>query len=155
MLKKKSSQKGSAKARMRAARLVGTQAVYQWLVTDRDATVIVADFMTSQLNQYIDGEELITADAEHFSQLVQGVEKTDEDLFSLLSAQRPEGAVTKLDVLLQAILLSGAYELLACPAIDSPIIINDYTEVTKAFYDQKEAGLVNALLDKVAGVVRN
>ena len=37
---------------------------------------------------------------------------------------------------------------------DVPVIINDYVDVTRAFYDGKESGLINAVLDSIAKTIR-
>lgn len=51
--------------------------------------------------------------------------------------------------LLLAILVCGAYELKNHYRIDMPIIISDYINVAHAFFDQNEAKLVNAVLDRI------
>ena len=40
------------------------------------------------------------------------------------------------------------------PAISAGVIINDYVDVAHSFFDSKEPGLVNAVLDKLAKTLR-
>jgi N utilization substance protein B len=63
-------------------------------------------------------------------------------------------SVDSLEPLLQYILLSASYELMAHSDIDSPIIIADYLDVTHAFFDGGEAKLVNGILDRVKSAFR-
>jgi N utilization substance protein B len=44
----------------------------------------------------------------------------------------------------------GAYELVARPDVPVATVISEYVDVAKAFYDQRESGFVNGLLDAVA-----
>ena len=57
-------------------------------------------------------------------------------------------------MLLRAILRAGAYELLNHGDTAAGIIINDYVDVAHAFFDAKEPGLVNAILDKMGKKLR-
>lgn len=142
--------KGSAKARRKAARLVATQAVYQYFTTDKNVREIAREALDHHLNQRIDGQDLITADAELLSRLIQGVDERREDIMGLLDAQLSDNKFKTMDDVLRSILMTGVFELLEPGDTDRPIIINDYVDVAKAFFDNKEPGLVNAVLDAVS-----
>lgn len=79
---------------------------------------------------------------------VKDVETSDEDPAS----PPPE---KKMEPLLKSILLCGICELLEHQDIDSPIIINDYLNVTHAFYEQQQVNFVNGVLGKVASILRD
>ncbi len=146
--------RGSVKARRKTARLAASQAVYQTFVTDKDARTIVSEFLTHYLNQDVEGEPLITADAETLSKLVQGVEERKDDLKDLIQPHLKNRELENLDGLLQSMLYVGTFELLDNTETDVAILMNDYIDVAKAFYDDKEASLVNAVLDGVAKSIR-
>ena len=46
------------------------------------------------------------------------------------------------------------FELLMHEDVDAPIIINEYLNITHAFYGGQEAKMVNGVLDSVAKVLR-
>lgn len=146
--------KGSAKARRKAARLVASQAVYQNFTTEKTTREVVREFLDHHLNQNIDGMDLVTADAELLSLIIQGTDNRKEDIVALLEAQLPGKKLENMDDLLQSILMCGVFELLENQDTDAPIIINDYMDVAKAFYEKKEAGIVNAVLDGVGKKLR-
>lgn len=150
----KTVKRGSAKARLKSARLTAVQAVYQFFTTEKDDQTIVREFLADHLNQTIDGQDLITADAELLSIIVQGVYKEIPSLVDLVEASLTRQNFDMLDDILKSTLLCGAFELVHRPETDKGIILNDYMDVAKAFYEQKEAGLVNAVLDSVAKAVR-
>jgi transcription antitermination protein NusB len=62
--------------------------------------------------------------------------------------------MARLDKPLTQILRAGTYELLARADIPTGSIIGEYLDVADAFYDRKEKGFVNAVLDAVAKAVR-
>jgi N utilization substance protein B len=55
---------------------------------------------------------------------------------------------------MKAILRAGAYELAARRDVPTGSAISEYVDVAKAFYDKRETGFVNGLLDAIAKEVR-
>ena len=51
---------------------------------------------------------------------------------------------------MRQILRAGVYELIARPDVPTSTVINEYLDVAHAFFDEREAKFVNALLDAVA-----
>ena len=49
-----------------------------------------------------------------------------------------------------AILRAGAYELVARADVPTGSVISEYVDVAHAFYDKRESGFVNGLLDAIA-----
>jgi N utilization substance protein B len=62
--------------------------------------------------------------------------------------------LSRLEVLLRAILRAGAYELLEMPDVPGRVVISEYLELAHAFYAGKEPPLVNAVLDQLATRLR-
>ena len=54
----------------------------------------------------------------------------------------------------RAILRAGVYELMERPDVPVAVIVSEYVDIAKAFYDEDEPKLVNAVLDRVARRVR-
>ena len=145
--------KGSQKARASAARLAAVQALYQMAGNEQTAVSTVREYIDFRLGQPVEGEEMVTPDKELFSMIVSGVEERRGDLDHMIAATL--GGKKAAERLLHCIMLAGAYELMARPDVDAPVIISDYLHVTDAFYDQGEKKLVNAVLDKIAMNVRD
>lgn len=147
-------QTGSAKARLSAARLLAVQAVYQML-SDKNQSVdtVVKEYLDHRLDMEVDGDQMVTADVDHFPAVVRGVTEHQEQLVEMVALNR--GKEEMSETLLQAIFLCGAFELMVIQSIEAPIIISDYIHVTHAFYDENEEKLVNAVLDSIRKTVRN
>ncbi|MFY8152690.1 MAG: transcription antitermination factor NusB, partial [Hyphomicrobiales bacterium] len=60
----------------------------------------------------------------------------------------------RIDAILRAILRAGAYELQERTDVPPKVAINEYVDVAHAFLDRDEAGMVNAVLDKIARDLR-
>jgi len=97
---------------------------------------------------------MVSPNAEHFSKVVQGVEEHIEQLGEMVSKNRTKQPTVN-EPLLNAVFVSGAYELMMCQDIDYPVIISDYVHVTHAFFEDSESKLVNAVLDSIRKTVRN
>jgi N utilization substance protein B len=62
--------------------------------------------------------------------------------------------LSRLDSTLRAILRAGVYELMMRADVPVAVIVSEYVDIAKAFYDEEEPKLVNAVLDRVARRVR-
>jgi N utilization substance protein B len=86
---------------------------------------------------------------------VSGANARAAELDTLIAAKLGTGwSLARLDKPMKAILRAGAYELLARPDIPAASVLNEYVDVAKAFYDARETGFVNGLLDALAKDLR-
>lgn len=149
------TQNSSAIAKRSAARLMAVQAVYQSFSDDKDMRLIAEEYIHFRSGMEVEGEKLIEPDKALFSAIVRGVSERRSDLGDLIDANhRRDETKSSLEQILQAILLCGSYELMANLETDAPIIINDYVDVTRAFYAGNESKLINAILDSIAKTIR-
>ena len=144
---------GSAKARKSSARLMAVQAVYQMHKNDQSAKEVVREYFDHRIGMEVDGQRMVSADREHFSNTVQGVAENFDQLQEMVVKNRSRDTLTN-EPLLNALFLCGAYELMLRPDIDYPIIISDYVHVAQAFFDESESKLVNAVLDSIRKTTR-
>lgn len=150
------SQKPSATARKKAARLMAVQAVYQMAVNRREPAFVIDEYLFLRKNMEVDGETMVEPDESLFRDIVLGVAERQDDLAGIVAANRPkrEDQIVVDEPLLEAHLLCGAYELLAHQDVDFPVIISTYVDVAKAFFSGHEPKLINAVLDSVRKVTR-
>jgi N utilization substance protein B len=59
-----------------------------------------------------------------------------------------------MEYVLQAILMTGTYELQTLKDVPARSTIDEYTEIAAAFFDEGERKLVNAVLDRLARELR-
>lgn len=138
-----------------AARLMAVQAVYEAMIQPRPAPQIIQEYMERAARaEFADaqGNPIKKPDGAHLSAVVKGVAERHADLEAMVAGHVQTSV--EMEPLLKAILWCGAYEILALPEIDAPVIINDYLDITHGFYGPGEAGLVNAVLDALRKKLR-
>lgn len=148
---KSGSQKSGPKARNLAARLAAVQALYEYSQNKQPVQALVGPYAKG-----IEMDEaMVQPDEVLLKKIVGGVIERYIEINEIVKGHLAEKETARaMEPLLRAVLLAGTYELLAHHEIDFPIIINDYVNVVHGFYSPSEAGLVNAVLDKTAGVLR-
>ena len=145
---------GRAKARS-LARLGAIQALYQMDLAQTDMGDICAEFEAHRLGRDAEGNEIGTADADFFRDLVTGVVREQRKLDPVIDRHLAEGwRLTRIDSTLRAILRVGAYELSFRRDVPVRVVLDQYVELAHAFFDGEEPGVVNGVLDRIARRVR-
>lgn len=138
-----------------AARLAAVQALYQREMEETPVPTLLHEFHHHRLGATIDEDEYAEAEVDFFDDVVKGVAARAEELDGLIAAKLAKGwSLPRLDKPMKAILRAGAYELAARPDVPVASVISEYVDVAKAFYDARESGFVNGLLDAIAKDVR-
>jgi transcription antitermination protein NusB len=134
-----------------AARLAAVQALYQMDVGRQSLEDTLAQFNSHHLGREIEGEQYLPADADFFRQIVAGVIGAQLDIDPLVDAALQKGwPIARVDATLRAILRAAAFELLRRRDIPSGVVITEYVDIAKAFYEDDAPGLVNGVLDAIA-----
>jgi transcription antitermination protein NusB len=137
------------------ARLAAVQALYQIDVSGAQPSRVIAEFVKHRLGRDIDGDNYGEADIALFSDIVEGTVARQAELDQAISAVlMPEWPLERLETVLRAILRAGAWELSARVDVPARVAISEYLDVAHAFFDGKEPGLVNGVLDRLAHALR-
>ena len=138
-----------------AARLAAVQALYQQEMEKTPLAKLLAEFHHHRLGATIEDVEYAEAEVDFFDDLVGGVDARRDEIDALISRRLAEGwSLERIDRPMRQILRAGAYELLARADVPTASVITEYVDVAHAFYDKREAGFVNGLLDAIAKEVR-
>lgn len=142
----------------RAARLAAVQALYQWEQTGTKPETIITEFSVHRIaRRKQEGEEaeLPPADRKLFAELVRGVAAGVSELDDMLSAViSDEWRVERLESILRAVMRCGAFELAHRQDVPPKVVISEYVAVADAFFGEKETGMTNGVLDKLAQSLR-
>ncbi|WGM47612.1 Transcription antitermination protein NusB [Brevundimonas sp. NIBR10] len=137
------------------ARLAAVQALYQMELAGEGVETVISEFSNHRFDADIEGEPLAEADEEWFAGIVRGVIANQRDIDAAIKARLASNwRLERLDATLRALLRSGAWELAHKPDVPREIVLDEYVELAKAFFDEAEAKFVNAALDGVARDVR-
>jgi transcription antitermination protein NusB len=140
--------------RRSAARLACVQALYEIDVSGASSDPVLREFMTERWKNAGNGSILAEPDIAFLTDLVHGVCTQSPRLDREIEAVLDEWSLERLEILLRAILRAGAFELAERPDIPVRVVINEYVNVTHAFFAGKEAALVNAVLDRLSRILR-
>ncbi len=156
--------------RRSAARMAAAQTLYEMEMAGASADAVLADHLKDrwgaaapavQAAEEGSGKADVDtvlpgpADPVFLGAIVRGVVQRRDDVDRMIDGSLNRGwTLQRLEVLLRAIMRSGAYELLAFSDIPARVIISEYVNVAKAFYAGSEPALVNGVLDRLAHVLR-
>ncbi|MBW8284002.1 MAG: transcription antitermination factor NusB [Rhizobium sp.] len=138
-----------------AARLAAVQALYQMDIGGTGVLEVVSEYETHRLGQEVDGDTYLKADASWFRSIVAGVVRDQKAIDPMIAqALQDDWALSRIDSTVRAILRAGTFELLERKDVPVPVIVTEYVEIARAFFEDEEPKLVNAVLDRIAKQVR-
>lgn len=138
-----------------AARLAAVQALYQHEMEATPVPALVHEFRQHRLGATIEDAEYAEADVDFFDDLVKGTTARLGEIDLAIEGKLASGwTLARLDKPMKAILRAGTYELMARADVPVGAVITEYVDVADAFYDRREKGFVNGLLDAIAKQVR-
>ncbi len=143
-----------------AARVAAIQVLYELVQNPPDSPEEMDAIITEKAqNLYkivaaVKGEESeseVRPDPKMLRAIVDGVLYGSGEIMPELRANLPSAeSFERLGPLLSAVLRAGAFELQTHKSVPYKVIIDEYTNISAAFFNDYEAGLVTAVLDKLA-----
>jgi N utilization substance protein B len=138
-----------------AARLAAVQALYQQEMEGIPTARLLKEFHDHRLGATIEDAQYREPERDFFDDIVMGSSERRDEIDQLISQRLAEGwTLERLDRPMRAILRAGAYELIARADVPVATVITEYVDVAHAFFDKRESGFVNGLLDAIAKKAR-
>ena len=132
------------------ARLAAVQALYQMETAGAGVEAVIREFTDHRFDREVEGIHLAAADEDYFAEIVRGaVERQSEIDKAIASKLAVNWKLERIDATLRAIFRAGGYELLAKSA-PFEVVIDEYVEIAKSFFEGPEPGFVNGALDAMA-----
>ena len=147
-------------SRRRRARIAAVQALYQLDFSENQTNSVDEilgdpkwlEFLQESIRENTAATKLVKFDRDLFNTIVSGC--IDEMVLinkMLDESLAPNHSLSRLEVVLRAILRAGLAELYQTSSnVPARIVIDEYVTITHAFYEGREPGLVNAVLDRLA-----
>ncbi len=141
------------------ARLAAVQALYQMETAAAGVEAVIREFIDhrfdSDIDSEIEGARLAGADEAFFADLVRGVVAHQAEVDRAVVKRLAKGwRLERLDATVRAILRAGAFELTHHGEIPLEVVIDEYVDLAKSFFEGPEPGFVNGALDALAQDVR-
>ena len=94
------------------------------------------------------------SDKNHLIKILKGVTKNQKDIDLNINDNLIGWSLSRIDSVSRAILRSALYELRECIDIPVKVIINEYIEISKSFFEGDEPNFINGILDKISKIYR-
>jgi transcription antitermination protein NusB len=142
--------------RRSAARLAAVQALYQMDLTQKGLNDIIREFERHWMGKEIEGDQYKPTDAALFRIIVQGVIDHQKFIDPTVDEMLAKGwPLKRIENVMRAILRAGAFELIKSLDVPVKVVISEYVDIARAFFEKEETAMVNAVLDRLARDVRS
>ena len=134
------------------SRLAAVQALFQIEQSEGTSSAVILEFLD---RRFKDGESgLLRADRSFFAKLTEGAWKLHPKSDEIIRNHLKEGwTLDRIEPVTRAIFRASLYEILESKT-PSPVIIDEYLNITHSFFEASEASFVNGILNSVATKVR-
>jgi N utilization substance protein B len=90
------------------------------------------------------------------NEIIKGVIENKDTIDKNIEQKLNEGwKIQRLGPVMLSILRSAVFEMMSYDETHLKVIINEYVGITRSFFDEKEVGFVNGILDKIGHEVRS
>jgi N utilization substance protein B len=138
-----------------ASRLAALQAIYQLELAGGAPDDVVQEFVEHRFGR--DGETGNSGahDEAFFADIVHGVQKHQVEIDRAVAGALSAGwTLGRIDSILRALLRAATYELLQRRDVPAKVVIDEYVDLARDFFDGDEPSFVNAVLDRLARAKR-
>ncbi len=143
-----------------ASRVAAVQALFQSEQAQENPETVIDQFVRHRLGEtaaeqgYEDGR-IPDAEVPLFAQIVrQAVRQQDTIDVMVAEALPSDWPLARIDPVLRALLRAGGAELAATGGVPAKVVINEYLDIARGFFNGPEPGLANAVLDRLARLLR-
>jgi N utilization substance protein B len=151
----------SPKARTRtASRFAAVQALFQSEQASENAETVIDQFIRHRLGDLpgTDGFEdgrIPDAEVPLFRRVVRSAVLQQDAIDPMLTEALPDDwPLARIDPVLRALLRAGGAELAMSDGPPPKVVINEYLDIARGFFTGPETGIANAVLDKLARLLR-
>jgi len=136
-----------------ASRIGAVQSLYSSKMSGVDISQIIANFVKDESLVEMDGISF-PADYPLYENIISGVLNREAEICEIANSALHSRPIEKQQVLMGYIIKCGIYELLETIDVPGKLIVNEYVNIAHSFYEEKEAKMVNAVLDNLSKKIR-
>ncbi len=151
----------SPKTRPRtASRVAAVQALFQSEQAGDNPETVIDQFVRHRLGK-LEGQDgfedgrIPDAEVPLFQRVVREAVRRQDTIDPMLIEALPDDwPLARIDPVLRALMRAGAAELSMTDGPPAKVVINEYMDIARGFFTGPEPGLANAVLDRLARVLR-
>ena len=137
-----------------SARLFAVQILFEMEINGKKINNILERLTDEYLIEISRLNKTEKADKSHLIKILKGVTKNQKDIDLNINDNLIGWSLSRIDSVSRAILRSALYELRECIDIPVKVIINEYIEISKSFFEGEEPNFINGILDKISKIYR-
>jgi len=143
-----------------ASRVAAVQALFQAEQGPENPETVIDQFVRHRLGELAGTggfEEGRVPDAEVplFARIVRSAVRQQDTIDRMLAEALPEDwPLSRIDPVLRALMRAGAAELAITDGPPAKVVINEYLDVARGFFQGAEPAMANAVLDRLARLLR-
>jgi N utilization substance protein B len=143
-----------------ASRVAAVQALFQAEQGPENPETVIDQFVRHRLGElpgtggFEDGR-VPDAEVPLFARVVRSAVRQQDTIDRMVVEALPaDWPLARLDPVLRALLRAAGAELAMAEGAPAKVVINEYLDVARGFFDGPEPGLANAVLDRLARLLR-
>jgi N utilization substance protein B len=143
-----------------ASRVAAVQALFQAEQGPENPEAVIDQFVRHRLGElpgsggFEDGR-VPDAEVPLFARVVRSAVRQQDTIDRMVAEALPsDWPLSRIDPVLRALLRAGGGELATTDGAPAKVVINEYLDVARGFFDGPEPGLANAVLDRLARLLR-
>ncbi len=137
-----------------SARLFAVQILFEMEINGKKINSILERLTDEYLIEISRLNKTEKADKNHLIKILKGVTKNQKDIDLDIKDNLIGWSLSRIDSVSRAILRSALYELRECNDIPVKVVINEYIEISKSFFQGEESNFINGILDKISKIYR-
>jgi N utilization substance protein B len=139
-----------------ASRLAAVQTFYEMMMMDTPSKSAIQNYLDFFEGDKIAEHKDIAIDSSFYKKLVTAVQDRYSEINEMIDQSLPPIiSPERLDILVRGILQGAICEFLTEQDTDIAVIINEYVNITHAFYSGNEHSLVNGILSTLSKKIRH
>ncbi|HTI79944.1 MAG TPA: transcription antitermination factor NusB [Acetobacteraceae bacterium] len=143
-----------------ASRLAAVQALFQSEQAQDNPETVIDQFVRHRLGEipgsggFEDGR-VPDAEVPLFARIVRAAVAQQDTIDTMLANALPaDWPLARIDPVLRAVMRAAAAEMATTGGAPAKVIINEYLDVARGFFTGAEPGMANAVLDRLARLLR-
>jgi len=129
--------------------LFAVQILYEMELNDKSYELILEAFSDDYFLELEKINNNGKPNKKYIEKLIKGVSNNQKEIDELISRNLTNRKLSNLDSLMRSILRISVYELIYEFKIPKKVVLNEYIEIAKLFFNGEEPSLINAVLDVI------
>ena len=138
-----------ASSKKSSSRLFAVQILYEMELNDKSYELILEAFSDDYFLELEKINNNGKPNKKYIEKLIKGVSNNQKEIDELISRNLTNRKLSNLDSLMRSILRISVYELIYEFKIPKKVVLNEYIEIAKLFFNGEEPSLINAVLDVI------